>query len=241
MAIKAVYDTLEEIPEAFRELFTERNGKYELTGIEGVKTEADVERLSLSLQKERTEHGQTRDKLKLFGEVNPDGLQDSLHELTELRKLAEQSDDEKVRTLAERELTRRLQPLTRERDTLKTDLTDAMGRIDSFEAEARKTNIVDNLRNAAGEVGIRKEALPDIELRSGIFEIADDGNVITRDGVGVVPGLSTKEWLSEQVKTSTHWLETSTGANARGGSGGSLSNDKPASMQDLVGEVIDAK
>ena len=43
MALQATHDKLDDIPEAYRDLYTERDGKYELTGIAGIKTAADVE------------------------------------------------------------------------------------------------------------------------------------------------------------------------------------------------------
>ena len=43
MALKAVYSSQEEIPEAHRELFSEKGGKWEIQ-VEGMKTEADIER-----------------------------------------------------------------------------------------------------------------------------------------------------------------------------------------------------
>ena len=54
MALKAIYERAEEIPEAYRALFTERDGRYELTGVAGMKTEADVARLRKSLTDERS-------------------------------------------------------------------------------------------------------------------------------------------------------------------------------------------
>ena len=41
MPLKVIHDTLEDIPEAYRELYSEKNGKWELTGIVGLVTQAD--------------------------------------------------------------------------------------------------------------------------------------------------------------------------------------------------------
>ena len=35
--LKTIYDNEEDIPEGFKELYTEKNGKWELTGVQGVK------------------------------------------------------------------------------------------------------------------------------------------------------------------------------------------------------------
>ena len=63
MKLKALYDHTDEIPKMYRDLFTEREGVYELTGIEGLRTQSDVDRLQGSLRKERADHKTTRDKL----------------------------------------------------------------------------------------------------------------------------------------------------------------------------------
>ena len=50
MALQAVYDTLEEIPEEYyRDLYEEKAGKHELTGVSGFKSQADIDRLQSAL------------------------------------------------------------------------------------------------------------------------------------------------------------------------------------------------
>ena len=43
--IKTAYDTVEEIPEGFGELYAERNGKFELIGVDGIKTQSDIDNI----------------------------------------------------------------------------------------------------------------------------------------------------------------------------------------------------
>src|SRR3974390_550562 len=71
MAIKPFYPTQEEIPEQYRDLYSERGGRFDLTGVEGVKTQADIDKLNESLRKERADHKATKDKLTAFGELDP--------------------------------------------------------------------------------------------------------------------------------------------------------------------------
>lgn len=72
--LKVIHDTIEEIPEAFRDLYTQRDGKYVLTGIAGVKTEQDIAVLSKSLNSEREEHKATKEKLRLWEGLEPDAV-----------------------------------------------------------------------------------------------------------------------------------------------------------------------
>ena len=54
---------------------------------------------------------------------------------------------------------------------------------------------------------------------SQMFELTDDGRVITKDGKGVTPGLTPTEWLKDEIERSPHWWPTSVGGGAQGGAG----------------------
>src|SRR5271166_3561304 len=79
--LKTIYDTQDEIPEPHRELYVERNGKFELTGIEGVKTQADIDRTTKALEAERVEHKKAKEKLSKWGDLDPDTIPAQLEEL----------------------------------------------------------------------------------------------------------------------------------------------------------------
>ena len=49
--LKTIYDNEADIPEGFAALYTEKNGKWELTGVQGVKTQLDVDRVQEALRK----------------------------------------------------------------------------------------------------------------------------------------------------------------------------------------------
>ena len=57
MGLKAVVDGLNDIEEPFRPLYQERNGKFELNGVEGMRTQADVDRLLKKADEERQRWG----------------------------------------------------------------------------------------------------------------------------------------------------------------------------------------
>src|SRR4051812_33728781 len=69
--LKTIYEKAEDIPEGFNELYLERNGKFELTGIEGVKTQADVERVQDALRKEKELHKAAKSALEKWGDLDP--------------------------------------------------------------------------------------------------------------------------------------------------------------------------
>jgi len=69
--LELIYNSAEDIPEGFDSLYTEKDGKWHLTGVKGMKTSQDTDKLSKSLREERAAHKATKDKLAKFGE-DPD-------------------------------------------------------------------------------------------------------------------------------------------------------------------------
>ncbi|QFR59625.1 hypothetical protein P6F33_gp24 [Pseudomonas phage Quinobequin-P09] len=56
-----------------------------------------------------------------------------------------------------------------------------------------------------------------------MLEVNEEGKVVTRDGVGVTPGIDATVWLTEMQSKKTHWWGPSQGGGAggnRSGSGG---------------------
>ena len=68
MPLKAIHDTIDDIEEPYRDLYTEKNGKWELTGIAGAFTQANMDRVQAALDKERAEHKATQDKLAVWAD-----------------------------------------------------------------------------------------------------------------------------------------------------------------------------
>ena len=64
MKLKLVVEKLDEIDSKYHDLYTEKDGKYEFTGVEGIKTQADIDRLQTALTKERADHKSTKEKYK---------------------------------------------------------------------------------------------------------------------------------------------------------------------------------
>ena len=86
--LKAILDSLEGVEPHFQSLYTERNGKYELTGIEGVKTQANIDRLQTALTKERNNHKTLKDRFATFGDRKPEDIISALDRIPELEAAA---------------------------------------------------------------------------------------------------------------------------------------------------------
>ena len=87
--LKAVYSRQEEIPETYRDLFAENKGQYELTGVEGIQTQANIDRLSEALTKERNDHKEVTKNLNVWGDLKHDEVRASLDRIPELEAAAE--------------------------------------------------------------------------------------------------------------------------------------------------------
>jgi hypothetical protein len=87
MGIQSKYSKVEDIPEmTVKELFTEKDGGMVFTGIEGIKTKDDTDKLEEALRKERNDHGQLKEKLKVFDGVDAEQAKKAMEE-NELLKL----------------------------------------------------------------------------------------------------------------------------------------------------------
>ena len=245
MDLRAIYDKQDDIPETvpFRELFVEKNGKWELNGITGVKTQADVDRLTTANTKERGRADGFRDKLKLWGDGSKVGvdsdleawtgrhteLMASLDRMPELEaaakgKLDEAQIEEIVTRRVDGTLKAKLAGPERQIRLLTTERDELLGANEKFTTQNRIRKVHDAVRKAAGPdaAKMRPEAVEDaLELANRIFEVTDDGAVVTRDQVGVTPGLEASGWLAEIQPKKPHWWPGSTGGGARGsGAGG---------------------
>ena len=85
----------------------------------------------------------------------------------------------------------------------------------------------------AKDIGLLPEALDDaLLLGERVFEVTEDGKVLTRDNVGTTPGIDPKTWLNDLREKRRHWWPGSVGGNARGaGGGGGASGDNPWSYE----------
>lgn len=231
MLLKSVYETQEEIPEQFVELFEERQGKWMLTKIEGMKTEADVHRIQESLNKERSTLRDAKQKLAAWGELDPADVHKQLDEMPELQaRLADLGDgsanEETIQTRVDAGIRRVEAPLHRERDKLTADVAERDTTINGLQNQIRTKSIRDALREAATKNKVETAAFEDVMLRSPMFELDDDGAVVTKDGLPDIPGGMTADaWLAETRTKYSHWYALPAGAGAKGSTGSKVTGN----------------
>lgn len=222
MAIKAIIDKLEDVEEAFRPLYKEKNGKFEIE-VEGMKTQGDVDRLQLALTKERTDHKETKKKFDVFGDKKPDEVLALLDRIPELEAAAAgKLDDTKISELADKRVLAKVGPLERKIKTLETQASEKDGKITEFTQREVTRTIHDSIRESVGKSqGFQGAALEDALLfGERHLTLNDEGKVVTKDSVGVTPGVDSTVWLSEMQARKPHWWGDTKGGGASGNKGG---------------------
>lgn len=222
MTLKAVVDTLEGIDEKYHDLYTEKDGKFALSPIEGMKPLGEFNTVYTALAKERTDHKATKTALGAFAGLEPDDVRNKLDRFGELEiAAAGKMDDKKIEEVVAARINSQLAPVQRERDKLKTELVDASKTIEGFKTEKKQRAITDTVTKAARSLKVLDAAQDDaVLLAERLFDVADDGAVVTRDGVGVTPGITAEAWLSDMREKRPHWWGASAGGGAGPGKGG---------------------
>lgn len=232
MALKAVLDSIDDLPEDVKKEYVEKNGKFELQ-VEGMKTQGDVDRLQSALTKERNDHKAVRERLGLLGERKIEDVLSQLDRIPELEAAAAGKLDEKqLDQLVEGRIRTKLAPIERERDQLRGQLGEKDKIIEGYTVKERTRMIHDAVRSAASSVKLLPEALEDaLMLAERVFEVGEDGKVTTRDNVGVTPGVDPTVWFSDLQNKRPHWWGPSQGGGAGGNRGGSGGGANPWSAE----------
>lgn len=227
MALQIIVETLDDVDEKYHDLYTEKDGKFELTGVEGMKTKADVDRLQTALTKERAEHKNLKERVKLLGDRKIEDVIVELDRIPELEAAAKGGKN--VDELVEAKLRAKIVPIERERDKYAKELDEAKATIGNYESASRVRKIHDSIRSAVGkQQGFQKSAIEDaVTLGERLFEVLDDGSVVTKDNVGVTPGISAEDWLADRKNDKPHWWGTSQGGGAAGSRGAGATGDNP--------------
>lgn len=226
MAIKAVVDSLDDVDEKYKDLYTEVNGKFEITGIEDVTLLTPVKKLKDENAKRRIDERKAREALApftaLMGDRKLEEVQAMLDRYPELEAAAEGKLDEgKINGLVEARLKTKLAPVERERDQLKVQVTERDGVIAGYKTKETIRTVHDAVREAIGkQQGFQQTAIEDALMHAErMFEVDENGKVVTRDEVGVTPGIDAVVWLTEMQTKRPHWWGTTSGGGARGNNG----------------------
>lgn len=229
MALKAVLDNLDGLGDDIKGEYVEKDGKFHLQ-VEGMKSEADFNRVNTALGAERRDHAATKQKFTVFGDKKPEDILAQLDRIPELEAAAAgKLDDAKINEIVETRIKTRIAPVERERDTLKTALAEKDKVIEGFTTDKRTRTIHDEVRAAAKKAKLLPEAEDDaLLLADKVMEVNESGQVVVRDQVGYTPGIDATVWLTELQNKRPHWWGPSQGGGAGGNRGnGGGGGDNP--------------
>lgn len=230
--IELAYDSLDAVPEAFRGLYTEKEGKAVLTHVNGIKTQKDVLTVQEALRKEREDHGRAKEALKPWSGLGKtaDEIQASLDRIAELEAAASgKIDEKKMEELLGTRLASKTAPLERQLRETTTNLETVSKERDTFRDALYRRDMVDEVRTVATEMKVQQTAIADVELFAQMaMERQEDGTYLSKSGIpGITAGLNFKDLLKDLQKTRPHWWPPSAGGGAGGGFGGAGGGDNP--------------
>ena len=235
MTLKIKVDSLDGLDQSFHDLYTKQSdNSYVLTGVEGLKTQADIDKVTQALVKERADHKAVKEKYSLLGDHDPVDLLAQLDRIKELETAAAgKIDEKKLEDMVEGRLRTKLGPVEREANQLKTQLASIMEENKALKAEKQRRIVHDAVRAAATTAKVLPGAVDDaLVYADSMFEITEDGRVVTRDQVGVTPGVDPTVWLTEMQQKKSHWWPASQSGNSSGfGSGGGGFGENPWSFE----------
>jgi len=231
MSLNVVHATIDEIPEAFRELYSERDGKFHLTGISGMKSQADIDRLSNALNMEKSDHAKVKEKLRLFDGLDADEVRKELLRIPELEVMAKGNKEEfetKLEELTEARVKSRLAPVELELKRTKESLEATGEELSGLQSEKRRRTVTDEINKHATESKVQSTALADVMLLGEqVFDVTEDGQVITKENqYGITPGIGADVFIQELKEKRPHYWPVSNGGGAKGsGAGGNMGNN----------------
>jgi hypothetical protein len=239
MALKALVEKLDDVPEELRTEYKE------VTDNKGVKTfvldiEGSIELhpaarvLKDELARRRLSEKAAKDELtklapfKALGD--PAEVLARLDRIPELEAAAEgKLDENKINGLVETRIKSKIAPIERERDQHKSKVAELMAENEGFKVKEKQRSIADQVRSAVGKSkGFLAPAAEDaIVYAERMLEVNEDGHVVTKTGVGVTPGLNAEVWLQEMQTKKPHWWGATAGGGGTGGTGGGAAGENP--------------
>lgn len=197
-ALKAILADIGEVDEKYRDLYTQRGDKWHFSGVEGIKTQADIDSLNNALTKERNEHKTTKeqlktsnDKLAVWADLDPEDITAKLEKLSTFEAAGAPDITKNFQSVVQAEVAKVIDGrIKSETSKLQRQLDEANGKVTSlstenstFKTREATRTVHDGIRAAAVAAKVLPEAIPDLLLVAGQeLKLTDDGKVLTEDG-----------------------------------------------------------
>lgn len=231
MALKAVLDSLDDVPEALHELYQDKDGVFVLA-VDGVDDHPAVKNLKSAhdrTKKDRDAIRKDRDEakaaLEAFGDLTADELED-------LRTRAEAGGKapikEEIDAMVEKRYGVDRQKLEKQLEALSGERDDFKGKFEQATGALGQERIFNKVKDAAAQAGIRSKALPLVEnMARDVWKLDEDGNPVAYNGeepmMGSTGPVSMADWMDSLKDEHDYLFEQNRG----GGAGGSDGEHRP--------------
>ena len=215
MDLKGVYESAGDVPQEFKEAFTEQDGKFVLTGKIEIKTNSEYDEVLKAKQAGFDQLHQAKEELKQAETKASEAVSKS--EVLELQ-IKDGADPAKLQELVETKVKVATEMLTKENEELKGLNSDFQNKIHSSDKQSFindiKGNFSDNIQNEASAI------------LENLFERKEDGSYLTKEYFGVQAGLNKEQAIAELTKQNTRWAKQNSTSHGDGsdGNGADLSN-----------------
>jgi hypothetical protein len=245
--LKAVIDTLEGVEEHFHALYTNKNGKFEFTGVEGMKTSADTDRLQTALTAERKLKKEAEDKLALWGDRKPEEVIAILDKVPELEATAEAGRKKLDEKQIEAIVNSRVTPLQKDLDKALASVKERDAKLAEHAARETRRTVFDAVRKLATESKASPEAYASeygglMLLAERLFTVDAAGQVVVKEGVADLTfGSHAKDVWSDIQRQHSYLWPPSQGGGAQGSGAGAGGTANPFKGNDMTARSEFAK
>jgi hypothetical protein len=230
--IEIEYSSMDVVPEAVKGLYTEKDGKAVLTGVNGLKTQADVDTVREALRKEREDHDKVKVALKPWQTLGKyDEISEKISKFDTYKAAAEGKIDEtKIEALLQPRLAQKIQPLEaalREKEEL---LAAKDKEVNELRGSLTTRDMKEIIRTAANKSKMHPTAIADAELvAERMMEFDENRRLVTKAGLdGITAGIDVDAFMKTMFKQRPHWWPESEGGGAGGGGrGGGFGGKNP--------------
>lgn len=239
--LDAVVDNIDTVDEKYRDLYTKKADKYELTGVKGMKTEADVFRVQTALNAERAITKELKAYKDSWGDLDPSVVRPELDKVPALQALVEAGKGKLDDAQIQAQITAAKVGMQRELDATKKVLLEKDKALENWVQKDTKRTIFDAVRKQAMDM----KALPEsygsemgglMLLAERLFTVDPAGQVVIREGAtDMVPhGTSIKDAFPEIQKNFSYMWPSSQGGGASGNTGAGTANANPFKTNDMT-------
>ena len=229
MALKLETETLDDVDEQFRGLYTQSaEGEPFVLAVEGLP---DVKGLKQGLDRERRTVREQKEELSKFKGFDLDEYKD----LQERAVALQEHDPEKVKGMIDKRVADNNKAWELKYGELDRQLQGTRGKLSTV-------MVSDELRRVGADLGVLDgEAMNDFVTRgSGLFKVSDEGSVVAMKGDEIVYGesgvepLTMREFGKTLSTTATHLFKSSGGGGADNTGNGKARGTSVRSKADLI-------